>query len=144
MAYSGKFSPKNTNKYLGDPTNIWYRSLWERRVMVHLDDNPGVIEWSNEEIVIPYLSPVDNKMHRYFPDFFVRMRTRKGLIEAMILEVKPLMQSKPPQKRSRVTKQYIREVMTWGVNEAKWTAAVEYCKDRNWKFKVITEKDLGL
>jgi len=58
MAYSGKYSPKNTNKYLGDPTKIFYRSLWERRVMVHLDDNPSVIGWSNEEIVIPYLSPV--------------------------------------------------------------------------------------
>jgi hypothetical protein len=62
----------------------------------------------------------------------------------MILEVKPLTQSKPPQKRSRVTRQYIREVVTWGVNEAKWNAAVEYCKDRNWKFKIVTEKDLGL
>jgi len=144
MAYSGKFSPKNTNKYLGDPTNVWYRSLWERRVMVHLDDNPNVIEWSNEEIVIPYLSPVDNKVHRYFPDFFVRTRNRNGVIQAMILEVKPKSQSIPPKQRSRVTKQYIREVMTYGINEAKWKAATEYCKDRSWTFKVITEEDLGI
>lgn len=143
MAYSGKFSPKNTNKYLGDPTNIWYRSLWERRVMVHLDDNPSVIEWSNEEIVIPYLSPIDNRVHRYFPDFFVRIKNKVGLVESMILEVKPSSQAKPPKVR-RMTKQYIQEVMTWGVNEAKWNAAVEYCKDRNWAFKVITEKDLGI
>jgi hypothetical protein len=131
MAYSGKFSPKNTNKYLGDPMNIWYRSLWERRVMVHLDDNPNVIEWSNEEIVIPYLSPVDGRWHRYFP-------------EAMILEVKPKKQSIPPKQRSRVTKQYIQEVVTYGINEAKWKAASEYCKDRSWIFKVITEEDLGI
>jgi hypothetical protein len=144
MAYSGKFSPKNTNKYLGDSTNIWYRSLWERRVMVHLDNNPNVIGWSNEEIVIPYLSPVDGKWHRYFPDFFVRIKNSKGLIESLILEVKPQSQSQPPQKRSRLTKQYIREVVTWGVNEAKWQAALEYCKDRNWTFKVITEEDLGI
>jgi hypothetical protein len=142
MAYSGKFSPKNTNKYLGDPTNIWYRSLWERRVMVHLDENPGVIGWSNEEIVIPYLSPIDNKWHRYFPDFFVRVKNKQGLSEAMILEVKPASQSVAPKKKSKVTKRYIREVVTWGVNEAKWKAAVEYCKDRNWKFRVITEHDL--
>jgi hypothetical protein len=144
MAYSGKFSPKNVNKYLGDPTNIWYRSLWERRVMVHLDDNPNVVEWSNEEIVIPYLSPVDNRWHRYFPDFFARIRNRNGLLEAMILEVKPKSQSIPPTPKKRVTKQYINEVMTWGVNEAKWKAAVEYCKDRKWTFKVITEEDLGI
>ena len=144
MAYSGKFSPKNTNKYLGDPTTIWYRSLWERRVMVHLDDNPSVIEWSNEEIVIPYLSPIDNRWHRYFPDFFVRIRNKDNRIESTILEVKPFSQAQPPQKRSRITKQYIREVATWGINEAKWQAAMEYCKDRNWKFVVVTEKDLGI
>lgn len=144
MAYSGKFSPKNTNKYLGDPTNIWYRSLWERRVMVHLDDNPNVVQWSNEEIVIPYLSPIDNRIHRYFPDFFVRVKNKDGTHESFILEVKPESQSLPPKKRSRITKAYIQEVMTYGVNEAKWNAADHYCKDRNWKFKVITERDLGI
>lgn len=144
MAYSGKFSPKNTNKYLGDFTNIWYRSLWERRVMLHLDENPNVIGWSNEEIIIPYLSPVDNKWHRYFPDFFAKIKNKDGKIQSIVLEVKPSMQAQPPQKRSRMTKQYIREVVTWGINEAKWQAAQEYCNDRNWIFKVITEKDLGI
>lgn len=144
MAYSGKFIPKNTNKYLGDPTNIWYRSLWERRVMVHLDINPSVVKWSNEEIVIPYLSPVDNRWHRYFPDFFVQVKNKQGILEAMILEVKPKSQARPPVKKSKITKSYINEVMTWGVNEAKWKAAVEYCKDRSWQFKVITEEDLGI
>lgn len=137
MAYSGRFSPKNPTKYLGDPTNIWYRSLWERRVMVHLDKSSNVIQWSSEEIVIPYLSPVDSRWHRYFPDFFVK--TDKG---AMVLEVKPLSQSVAPKARKRVTHQYISEVMAYGVNQAKWKAADEYCKDRNWKFKVITEKEL--
>lgn len=144
MAYSGKFSPKNTNKYLGDPTNVWYRSLWERRVMVRLDDDPNVIEWSNEEIIIPYLSPIDGRWHRYFPDFFVRVKNRHGVQEAMILEVKPLKQAVPPQVKKRITRQYIQEVATYGINEAKWKAATEYCKDRNWSFKVITEKDLGI
>ena len=144
MAYSGKFSPKNTNKYLGDPTSVWYRSLWERRVMVRLDDDPNVIEWSNEEIIIPYLSPLDGRWHRYFPDFFVRVKNRHGVQEAMILEVKPLKQAVPPQVKKRITRQYIQEVATYGINEAKWKAATEYCKDRNWSFKVITEKDLGI
>lgn len=142
MAYSGKFSPKNTNKYLGDPTNIWYRSLWERRVMVHLDESSSVIAWSNEEIVIPYLSPVDNRWHRYFPDFFVKVKNKQGLVESMILEIKPKSQAQPPVKKSKITRRYINEVMTWGVNEAKWKAASEYCKDRKWDFKVITEENI--
>lgn len=142
MAYSGEFFPRHPDKYLGDPTKIFYRSLWERRVMVHLDNNSTILKWSSEEIVIPYLSPVDSRWHRYFPDFFIRVQKKEGLVESMILEVKPMKQSQPPQKRSRVTKQYIQEVVTWGVNEAKWKAAEEYCRDRNWKFRVITEKDL--
>ena len=144
MAYSGRFSPKNTNKYLGDPTKIFYRSLWERRVMVYLDEAPTVIGWSNEEIVIPYRSPVDERLHRYFPDFFVKVKNKQGVVESMILEVKPKSQSQPPEKRSKITRKYINEVMTWGVNEAKWKAATEYCKDRQWSFKVITEDHLGL
>ena len=142
MAYSGKFTPKNPNKYLGDPANIWWRSLWERRVMVHLDENVNVIEWSNEEIIIPYLSPVDNKWHRYFPDFFARIKNKDNMLEAFILEVKPKKQAMPPKHPGRVTKRYITEVMTWGVNEAKWKAADEYCNERKWKFLVITEDHL--
>lgn len=110
--------------------------------MVHLDDNPSVIGWSNEEIVIPYLSPIDNRWHRYFPDFFVRVKNKNGIQEAMILEVKPASQSAPPQKKSKITRRYIQEVVTWGVNEAKWNAAVEYCKNRQWEFKVITEHEI--
>jgi hypothetical protein len=112
--------------------------------MVRLDDDPNVIEWSNEEIIIPYLSPIDGRWHRYFPDFFVRVKNRHGVQEAMILEVKPLKQAVPPQVKKRITRQYIQEVATYGINEAKWKAATEYCKDRNWSFKVITEKDLGI
>lgn len=137
MAYSGRFVPKNPSKYLGDPTNIWYRSLWERRVMVHLDENNSVLQWSSEEIVIPYLSPVDNKYHRYFPDFFVRTKE-----SAIILEVKPHSQSVAPKVQQKRTRRYISEVVTFGVNQAKWKAADEYCKDRGWKFKVVTEKEL--
>jgi hypothetical protein len=139
MAYSGRFTPKFPKKYLGDPTNIIYRSLWERRVMVYLDENVNVLEWSSEEIVIPYLSPIDNRFHRYFPDFFCRTKTG-----ATILEVKPESQSVAPKQQKRVTKRYIKEVMTYGVNESKWKAANAYCLDRGWKFRVITERDLGI
>lgn len=112
--------------------------------MVHLDENPNVIGWSNEEIIIPYLSPVDGRWHRYFPDFFVKVKNRQGIEESLILEVKPKSQASPPKMKSRVTRQYIQEVANWGVNEAKWKAATEYCKDKNWKFNIITEDHLGI
>ena len=112
--------------------------------MTHLDTNESVIGWSSEEIVIPYLSPVDNRWHRYFPDFLVKSRTRSGLIETIIMEVKPSNQAVAPKTQKRVTQKYITEVMTYGVNQAKWKAADEYCKDRNWKFVLVTEKELGI
>jgi len=112
--------------------------------MSWLDKNPSVIEWSSESIVIPYHSPVDGRMHRYFPDFFVKVKDKNNKVRTMIIEIKPDAQTKPPQPRKRITKQYINEVTTWGVNEAKWKAAQEYCADRKWEFQILTENDLGL
>ena len=144
MAYSGRFRPKNPKKYVGDPTNIIYRSSWECRVMRWLDDNPSILSWASEELVIPYISPVDKRYHRYFPDFLVKVKTKDGITKTMILEIKPKKQAVEPVKKKRVTKQYLQEVMTWGVNQAKWKAAEEYALDRGWEFKVLTEEHLGL
>jgi hypothetical protein len=144
MAYSGKFTPKNPRKYVGDPTNIIYRSSWECKVMTWLDRNPDIISWASEELVVPYISPVDGKYHRYFPDFLVKVRSRDGNTKTMMIEIKPKKQTMEPQKKKRVTKQYIQEVTTWGVNQAKWNYATEYCKDRGWEFKVLTEEHLGI
>jgi hypothetical protein len=145
MAYKGKFSPKNPNKYRGDPTGIVYRSLWERKVMVYLDENINVLEWRSEEIAIPYLSPVDNRVHRYFPDFIVKVKNPDGSTKTMMLEVKPKAQTKEPKiPTNKKTKRYITEVMTWGVNQAKWKSAQEFCLDKGWEFKLITEDHLGI
>jgi len=142
MAYKGKFTPKNPNKYKGNPTNIVYRSHWELKCMLHFDSHPDVIEWSSEEIVIPYRSPIDNRIHRYFPDFFIRRKDKEGNIKAFLIEVKPKAQTKPPKLQTKATKRYINEVATWGVNSAKWEQAEQYCKDRNWEFIKITEDEL--
>ena len=144
MAYSGRFTPSNPQKYVGDYKNIIYRSSWECRVMTWLDKNPDIISWASEELVIPYISPVDGQRHRYFPDFIVKVRTKDGKLKTMILELKPKYQTQPPVQKKRITKQYINEVATYGVNQAKWRAAEEYCLDRGWTFKIMTEEYLGL
>jgi hypothetical protein len=142
--YKGKFSPKNPQKYKGDPTNIVYRSLWELKVMKYLDGNSNILEWSSEELAIPYVCPTDNRWHRYFPDFIVKARKPDGSIQTMILEVKPKAQTIEPKVQNRRTRKYLTEVMTWGKNSAKWAAAREYCEDRGWKFQLITESQLGI
>jgi len=139
-----RWKPKNPQKYLGDYNNIWARSSWEVRVMNWFDRNPDVIEWGSEELIIPYISPVDGRPHRYFPDFFVKVKTKEGKVKTMVVEVKPDRETKEPKQKQRITKQYIQEVVTYGVNQAKWKYAEEYCLDRGWEFKILTEKHIGI
>lgn len=140
--YQGYFKPRNPQKYKGDPTNIVYRSSWELRLMSYFDERADVIWWKSEETIIPYRSPVDGRMHRYFPDFLINTKNKQGLSETVLIEVKPLAQTKEPKKQSKVNKRYLNEVFTWGVNTAKWAAAEEYCKDKGWKFVIMTEKEI--
>ena len=144
MAYQGIFRPKNPKKYVGDSNNIVYRSSWECRVMNWFDQNDDIISWASEELIVPYKSPIDNRFHRYFPDFIVKVKTRDGTMKTLMIEVKPKKQTIPPEPKKRVTKQYVTEVTTYGVNQAKWKAAHEYCLDRGWEFKIMTEEHLGL
>ena len=144
MAYRGKYYPSFPRKYKGDPTNIIYRSLWERKFMVYCDKNTKILEWGSEEIVLPYISPHDSRVHRYFPDFYIKVQENTGKIKRYLIEVKPLKQTTKPKKPKRQTKGYIREAFEYAKNQAKWKAAREYCADRMWEFKVITEKELDL
>ena len=143
MAYKGKYKPKNPSKYLGDPTKIIYRSLWERRFMVFCDGNNSVLSWGSEEIVVPYVSPIDNKKHRYYVDFIIETKNKKGFKEVTLIEVKPKAQCREPIKKStKPNRRFIREVARWGVNSAKWKAATEFAETKGWKFKILTEDDL--
>jgi hypothetical protein len=140
----GKYKVRNVEKYMGDPTNVIYRSSWELKFLNWCDNNPSVVSFSSEEIVIPYKSPVDGKYHRYFVDFMIKIRTKDDITKTYLVEIKPKKQTMPPEQKQRITKQYITEVVTWGINQAKWKAAAEYCLDRGWEFKILSEKDLNV
>jgi hypothetical protein len=135
--HKGKYSPKNPSKYKGNPLGIVYRSSWELKMFNYMDRNPDVEWWSSEECVVPYKSPVDGKYHRYFPDIVFKRTDGK----IFMVEIKPLKQTQEPVKR-KLTKQYVNEVMTYSINQAKWNAASEYCRKKGWEFKVITEKEI--
>lgn len=143
MSYKGWFRPKNPIKYKGDATNIVYRSSWELRVMKHLDIDPNVLWWASEELSIRYKSPIDQKMHRYYPDFIVRVRQTNNEENTLVIEVKPEKQTKKPIQK-RKTKTFIQEAATYAINQEKWRAADLFCKEHGWHFKVLTEKDLGI
>jgi hypothetical protein len=141
--YKGWFKPTNPTKYKGDANNIIYRSSWERRVMKWLDEHPDVIWWGSEELYIPYRSPIDNRVHRYFPDFIAKMRQKNGLVMTYIIEVKPLAQTKQPVQKKK-TRKYLQEAATYVVNQEKWKAADIFCQEHGWKFMIMTERELGL
>ena len=144
MAYKGRYTPKNPKKYKGDYHNIVYRSLWERKFMVYCDNSDNILEWGSEEIIIPYLSPWDGKLHRYFPDFYIKVRQASGDIKKFIIEVKPKKQTRPPEPVQRKTKRWLNEVKTYSINEAKWKSASEWCSNNDMEFKILTEEELGI
>ena len=121
-----------------------YRSLWELKFMKWCDSNVSVLEWGSETVIVPYISPIDNKVHRYFVDFYIKIKNKNNTIEKYLIEIKPEKYTKPPDIPSKKTKRFIDEVFQYGVNDAKWKAAFEFCKDRNMKFIILTEKDLGI
>ena len=139
-----RFKPLHPSKYQGNPDNIICRSSWERKFCQWCDRNNSIIYWASEEISIPYVSPKDNRVHRYYPDFVIKVKEKNSKIKTYVVEVKPKKQTLPPKPRKRVSKSYIYECTTYEVNKAKWKAASEYCKDHLIEFKIVTEDELGI
>jgi len=137
MSYKGRYKVKNPSKYRGNPTQVIFRSLWERQVFRWCDENSSVLQWSSEEIIIPYRCKTDKKLHRYYPDVYIKTKDKEYLIE-----IKPKKETVPPRDRSKKTKKYLNEVMTYIKNTSKWDAAKEYCADRGFIFDIWTEDTL--
>ena len=138
--YKGKFNPERPNKYKGNVRNIIYRSGWERRFMIYCDRNENVIEWGSEEVVIPYQSPLYGKIHRYFPDFYVKVKQPNHTVVKYIVEIKPKKQTKPPIKNPRKkTKSWLWEVKEYSKNQAKWDSALKFCAKQGMEFNILTD-----
>jgi hypothetical protein len=142
--YKGRYQPKNPEKYKGDHKDIIYRSLWERKFMVFCDMKEAVVAWSSETVVVPYVSPVDQKPHRYFVDFIIKIKNKDGVVETHLVEVKPEKQCMMPERGRKQKKTFITEATTYVINQAKWEAAKKYAEKRGWKFTILTEKDLNI
>lgn len=138
------FKPQHPEKYMGNPNNIICRSSWERVFCNWCDTRENVLRWASEEFSIKYISPVDGKPHRYYPDFIVEYRDSSGKVKKQLIEIKPKKQTKPPVPGKRVTKSFLYEANTYKVNMAKWAAAQEFCADNRIEFKIITEDELGI
>lgn len=142
MSYSGTYKPKHPEKYRGDIKKVTYRSSWEKFFMGFLDNNPKIVRWSSEEVVIPYFSNADGKKRRYFMDFwFVDDNGQEFFVE-----IKPKKETQPPVQPAKLTtvakKRFMSEIYTFSVNQDKWKAAKLLAEKRNIKFKILTEDGL--
>jgi hypothetical protein len=144
MAFvQGYYKPLHPEKYLGDVTKIRYMSSWELDFNKFLDNNPKIIGWASEEIQIPYIKPTDGQIHHYYPDYFIKYIDKNNNVIQEIIEIKPEKQTKPPSKKGKKSKATIlTEQITYAVNISKWQYATAWCKQRNIKFRVLTESQL--
>lgn len=142
MPYKTKYIPENPTKYIGDTNSILCRSLWERKFCKYLDNNKNVVRWAFEAIKIPYLSPVDNKVHNYIPDFIVETKDKNGTVSTTLVEIKPKKQTSSPEKGKKKKRTLINESVTFAINTAKWNSAKEFCNKHNIQFKILTEEEL--
>jgi hypothetical protein len=141
MPYKTKFYPKNPSKYVGDPSNIICRSLWERKFCKYLDENNSVLRWASEEVTIPYICPIKNKVCMYYPDFLFET-TNGSDVETFLVEIKPKKQTVAPKNKKK--KSYSEEYARYAINNSKWESALDYCSKKGWKFKILTEDHLHI
>ena len=132
----GSFVPAHPEKYVGGYP-IRYMSSWELAFHRFLDNNTAIIEWASESISIPYIKPTDGKVHHYFPDYYVKYCDRNGNIITEIIEIKPDTQTRAPRRKKDLYAQ-----ATFAINSVKWKAAQLYCEQHNYKFRILTEKQL--
>lgn len=140
----GIFKPIHREKFIGSSDPV-YRSSYELKFFRWADNNTNILAWGSENIIIPYMSPLDGKIHRYFVDSFVIFRDNKGNKQKFLIEIKPSKQvAKPLHTKGKHRRTIIYEQRTWVTNQAKWKAAEEWSKKKGYKFLILTEKELGI
>ena len=142
--HQGKYTVKNKYKYVGDISNVVYRSGWEKKVFLMLDNNSNILKWGSELMPIPYYSKVDQKTRRYYPDVFVKYKDKNGEIITDVIEVKPFKETQPPKKTGgkNSKKRYLSACVTYQRNQDKWESCNEWCKKQGFNFRLMTENEI--
>lgn len=141
----GFYSPVNPEKYAGNSKQIVYRSSYELRAFKWCDLTENIVSWGSEEGWVPYRNPMTGRIHRYFPDLFIKIKESNGDIKKYLIEIKPKRQTIPPNPTpKKKTKTWLNEMATYQVNQAKWEAAERFCKENGITFRIITEQELGI
>ena len=140
----GIYKCRFPEKYKGNANSICYRSNYELVAFRFFDNNPNVLEWSSEETIVPYQNPLTGRISRYFVDIYAKMQDKNGEVKKFLIEIKPHCQTLPPVQKNRKTKSLIYQQAEYAKNQAKWTAAAAFAKNKGMIFTILTEKHLGL
>lgn len=138
----GRYRPRHPEKYVGDINKIIYRSSWEESCMTFLDNNTRVIQWGSEIIAIPYRKPTTGRIHKYYPDFWVKYLDENDIVQQELLEVKPSKETRQPTTVGKNKKTQLYEALSWSINTAKWKAAQLFCDKYGIKFRMVTEREI--
>jgi hypothetical protein len=154
--HQGTYIVQNTNKYIGNLSEVYYRSSWEKQFCSWCDNNVNVVRWGIELIKIPYevLTETTHKTQKivkkqtknYIPDFFIEVRDSNNKLVQYLIEIKPMKEINKPEYPKTVSRktvnQYERSMNLWVKNLLKWEKAEEYCASRGIIFKLVTEKNI--
>ena len=141
----GKYTPINENKYVGQGPIIC-RSSWEKKYCIYCDTNDDIIAWSSEPFSIQYFNKLTGKIHSYYPDFWIKVRTSADVYKEFLVEIKPKSQVKVPKEPKRKTAQAIKNykyaVETYVKNLSKARAAKVFAESRGMKYIILTEDSI--
>lgn len=140
----GKYSVRNPSKYKGNHLNVIFRSSWENKLCRWLDTNANVIKWSSETVIVPYVSPKDDRIHRYFIDFYAEIYDNKKVLRKFLIEVKPFAQTQEPKPPKKQTRRFLEECVTYKVNQSKWASARAFASVHGFEFIIMDETSLGI
>lgn len=138
----GLYKLRHPEKYKGNPNRVVYRSSWEFNQCKFYDNNPNILEWCSEPFAVPYIKPTDKKIHKYYPDFWIKYKDKTGAIKQLVYEVKPSAQTVPPKTVGKRKKTQLYETIMYAINIAKWKACKEFCDKYGLEFKILTEKEM--
>lgn len=137
----GYYSCKNPDKYVGDISKIVFRSSWEFKFLRWCDNTPSVIKFSSEPMSIPYMDPIDKRVHQYYIDFWVEMKEKDGHVGRWLIEIKPerniIIPPEPKNQTASALSNHISQVKRVMKNIAKFQAARNFAKIQNMKFAVL-------
>lgn len=139
-----KYKLKNEEKYVGNVHDIWIRSSYERKFMMWCDLNPSVLKWGSEIYPIQYYCQIDKRVHRYFIDFFIQLKTANDEIKNIAIEIKPFAQTQMPVRGKKRERTFLNECLTYQKNSDKWQAAKKWAEQNDFEFQIMTEYELGL